>query len=100
VHFEEDKDVLNQDLDSLDKWYPWREWVDSKGSAIFRTHGAFDWFLRKHKEELINEGVFIVRVGQAGSLIHEDVGKAIIRILKRTTNSYAEDALVSDGEDY
>ena len=39
-------------------WQPWRAWVSGSAASIFQSHASFEWFARRHRDELIESGQF------------------------------------------
>ena len=60
------------------------EWLDRHAGPFFETRSSLDWFIKRHRRELIEAGALIPREGRSGSLIEPDkFGHAVIDILKR-----------------
>ncbi|HPE80182.1 MAG TPA: hypothetical protein PKZ35_09245 [Gammaproteobacteria bacterium] len=60
-----------------------RDWVAEHGGDLFPTIGAFEWFVRQHRQELINSGELIVRRGPGGTLVGPNFGRLAITIVQR-----------------
>ena len=60
------------------------DWLDRYAGPFFSTRSSFDWFIKRHRAELIEREALIPRAGRSGSLIStEAFPKAVIAILKR-----------------
>jgi hypothetical protein len=60
------------------------DWLDRHVNPFFETRSALDWFIKRHREELIERDALIPRAGRSGSLLHtEKFPKAVVSILKR-----------------
>jgi hypothetical protein len=82
------KTVDSTEVD-LFQWLPTKAWVADKGGAIFKTFSSFEWFLRRHRSELIESGVFIPRPGPGGSLCGPGMAAKVIEILRREAQQAA-----------
>ena len=60
-----------------------RDWVAQEGGAIFPTFGAYEWFKRNHRDELIQSGELITRRGAGGDLVGPNFGCLAVEILQR-----------------
>jgi len=60
-----------------------RDWVAQEGGAIFPTFGAYEWFKRNHRDELIQSGELITRRGTGGDLVGPNFGGLAVAILQR-----------------
>lgn len=62
-----------------------RDWLDRHpNNPIFRTYSSLEWFIKRHRRELIEDGALITRSGRAGSLVHDDrFPKTTVKILRR-----------------
>ena len=59
-------------------------WLDLNVQPFFETRSSLDWFLKRHREELVELGALIPRAGRSGSLISTELfPKAVVTILKR-----------------
>lgn len=67
-----------------------REWVEQHGGSVFRTHGAFEWFVRQHRDELLASGELIVRKGAGGTLIGPRFGEVVAEILRRESSQQCD----------
>ena len=66
------------------------DWLDRHAGPFFETRSALDWFIKRHREELIELGALIPRAGRSGSLVStEEFPKAVITILKREAKTRA-----------
>lgn len=69
----------------LTDFAPAREFVTSgRGGAYFDTEDKLDWFLRMHRDELIEAGEFIPGRGSRPSLIGPRFDVLAVGILRRT----------------
>ena len=64
-------------------------WVKDNGGDMFPTPSSWDWFKRKHKDELIASGELISRRGTGGDLVGPRIGEVAVEIMRR---SHEEDA--------
>lgn len=62
-----------------------RNWVAEFGGDLFPTHSSFEWFVRQHRQELIESGELIIRRGRAGALVGPNFGQIAVAILQRQT---------------
>ncbi len=54
------------------------------GGPFFESKSAADWFVKRHRRELIEADALIPREGRAGSLVSlEKFPQAVVAILKR-----------------
>lgn len=60
-----------------------RSWVDEHGGSVFPSFESFAWFVRKHREELIQSGQYLPRKGSAGALVGPRIEEIVINILTR-----------------
>ena len=68
----------------LSQWRTARDFVESgTAGSVFRTHASLEWFVRSHRPELIERGVYIPRPGRAGSLVSPDFGRVALDIFRR-----------------
>ena len=68
---------------SLTDYLPVSKWVEQRrGGEVLRTEHAVFWFIRQHKQRLIDRGVLIVRKGPGGHLLRHDFGEAAVHILR------------------
>lgn len=61
----------------------YRDWVAQQGGAVFPTVGSFEWFIRRHRDELIQSGELIVRRGPGGTLVGPGFGRLAVAIMRR-----------------
>jgi len=66
----------------LSDYRPWRDWVATEGQPIFPTNSSFEWFVRRHRRELVASGQFIVRQGPNGSLAGPRLADVVLKILQ------------------
>ena len=74
----------------LNEFVPITRWVESQGGYVFPTKSSTEWFIRTHKDELIESGVLILRRGSGGSLIGPRFGEVSIAIMQRESRQYME----------
>lgn len=60
-----------------------RDWVAESGGDIFPTYRSFHEFVRKHRDELLQSGELLPRLGPGGSLVGPNIGKVALGILQR-----------------
>jgi hypothetical protein len=66
------------------------EWLDHNVNPFFQTRAALDWFIKRHREELVEQGALIPRAGRNGSLLHSQLfPRLVISILKREAQERA-----------
>lgn len=59
-------------------------WLEANPGAFFETRPALDWFIKRHRRELIEADALITRGGRSGSLLsREEFPKAVVQIFKR-----------------
>ncbi|MBK1705112.1 hypothetical protein [Halochromatium glycolicum] len=68
--------------DRIEDFKPWRAWVADDAGSVFPTFAAFEWFVRKHHDRLVDSGQFIPRRGPAGSLAGPHLGAVVLEILR------------------
>lgn len=60
------------------------DWLDRHAGPFFETRSSLDWFIKRHRRELIEVGALIPREGRSGSLVSiEEFPRAVIKILRR-----------------
>lgn len=60
------------------------DWHALHGVEVFSTRSALEWFVRRHRDELIREDVYLPRKGRAGSLVDSArFGRVAREILRR-----------------
>lgn len=81
-----------QDLTThkLTDFRPVRHWIADEAGSVFKTFSSFEWFLRRHRGELIASGEFIPRNGAAGSLCGPGLGVKVLEILRREAQQTAD----------
>lgn len=67
-------------------------WVEENGGDLFRTHSSLEWFIRNHRQELIESGELIPRRGPGGHLIGLDFGRVALAIMQRQAGRHQGDA--------
>jgi len=68
--------------EKLSDYTPWREWVADDAGNVFKTFAAFEWFVRRHRDRLIESGQFIPRSGPGGSLVGPNIDRVVLQILR------------------
>ena len=58
-----------------------RDWVDEHGGDVFPSFTSFEWFVRKHRNELVRSQQYFPRKGSAGALVGPRIEDEVIRIL-------------------
>ncbi len=53
----------------LADWCPWRKWRAERAAAVFKSDASLEWFIRRHRAEVVASGTFIPRPGRAGGLV-------------------------------
>lgn len=83
---------MKQAYDLAD-YKPSRRWVDDgDGGERFRTYSSLEWFIRNHRQALINSGELIPRRGPGGHLIGPGFGRVAIAIMQREAGYRQGDA--------
>lgn len=60
------------------------DWLERCAGPFFETRSSLDWFIKRHRRELIEIGALIPREGRSGSLVSiEEFPRAVIKILRR-----------------
>ncbi|MEQ9465597.1 MAG: hypothetical protein RJQ10_18195 [Haliea sp.] len=59
------------------------DWVAESGGDVFPTFASFQWFIRKHRQELVGSRQYLPRRGSAGSLIGPGFEQLVVNILTR-----------------
>jgi len=60
------------------------DWLDRYAGPFFDTRSALDWFIKRHRRELVETGALIPREGRSGSIVSiEKFPKAVVDILRR-----------------
>lgn len=60
------------------------EWRKEEGRVLFKTDSALEWFVRRHRTELVARGAMILRGGPGGSLVKVGfIDQVILEILSR-----------------
>lgn len=66
------------------------DWQDRFAGPFFETRSSLDWFLKRHRNELVELGALLPRAGRSGSLISTELfPKAVIKILRREAKARA-----------
>jgi hypothetical protein len=74
----------------LQQYLPTGDWLDHHANPFFLTRSALDWFIRHHREELVECGALITRAGRNGSLLHrERFPQAVVDIHRREAQERA-----------
>jgi len=60
-------------------------WLAEQGSEVFfPTKASLDWFIKRHRRELVKSGALITREGRCGSLVsRRKFSEAVVDILRR-----------------
>ena len=69
-----------------------REWFERKGSSAFIDQNHLDWFIRRHRCELLRSGNYFHGHHYVPTRVGPDFGKVIIQIMQR------EEALLAESE--
>lgn len=69
--------------ESIGEFRRLRDWVADDGGDAFQTFAAAEWFIRKHRAELVEAGELILRRGNCGSLVGPGFGALVLKILRR-----------------
>lgn len=67
----------------LRRWRRWRLWRAEDASSVFPTDESFEWFMRRHRRELLESDEFILSKGRGGSLVGDGIGAVVLEILRR-----------------
>jgi hypothetical protein len=60
------------------------DWLDRHAGPFFATRSSLDWFIKRHRRELVEMGALIPREGRSGSLLSiAKFPKAVVDILRR-----------------
>ena len=59
------------------------DWVATSGGAVFPTFASFQWFVRKHRDELVGSRQYLPRRGAAGALVGPAIEQVVVDILTR-----------------
>ncbi|MFZ3320760.1 MAG: hypothetical protein WA190_00200 [Usitatibacter sp.] len=66
------------------------DWRRLHGSVYFPNDSSLTWFLKWHRQELVDTGAIITRGGRSPSLAHRvKMQKIVIRILQRKAKAKA-----------
>ena len=60
-----------------------RDWIDEQGGDVFPSYASFEWFVRKHRDELVRSQQYFPRKGAAGALVGPQIEQVVIDILSR-----------------
>ncbi len=60
-----------------------RDWIDEHGGDVFPSFTSFEWFVRKHRDELVRSQQYFPRKGSAGGLVGPQIEQVVIDILSR-----------------
>jgi len=71
-----------EQVERVADFMPSRAWVADRGGHAFSTFSAFDWFIRRHRDRLIQSGQLIVRRGSAGNLVGPRFDAEVLAILR------------------
>jgi hypothetical protein len=66
------------------QWTTLRDWAESGAAKpLFPTLASAEWFIRQHRPELVERGVYVPRGGRAGSLVSSDFQDVALDIFRR-----------------
>lgn len=68
--------------DRLSDWTTARDWVKQEGGKVFPTFASLEWFIRRHRQRIIESGQLIVRKGSAGSLVGPGFARVVLEIMR------------------
>ncbi len=55
------------------------DWLDRYAGPFFETRSSLDWFIKRNRRELVEDGALIPREGRSGSLVSiEGFPKAVV----------------------
>lgn len=74
--------VSQQSSERLSDFLPWPDWLMQEGGSIMASPGALQWFIRKHRQRLVDSGKLILRSGPGGHFVHRDFGSIVLEILR------------------
>jgi|TARA_B100001939_G_scaffold300599_1_gene276643 hypothetical protein len=66
-------------LSDLRPLYEWHQEHLNRGGVLFPTFGSLKWFIRQHRDELVNAGVLLIGVGGRVSLVTPKFGEVVYR---------------------
>ena len=61
----------------------WRLWVADDGYSLFKTDASFEWFVRKHRAELIDSGQYIPGRGANSGVVGPHFDQLVLDIVRR-----------------
>jgi hypothetical protein len=67
----------------LSEFIDWREWLTRTGNPVFPTRASLEWFLREHRQELIDSGEFLPGAGNRSHLLGPKFGALVVDVLRR-----------------
>jgi len=59
-----------------------RAWVADRGGELFSTFSSAEWFIRLHRQRLVESGQLIIRRGSGGSLVGPRFDAVVLQILR------------------
>jgi excisionase family DNA binding protein len=80
------KDLNTQPIFDVDELEPLQDWFERKGGRVFCSTEHGNWFLKKHRFELMRSGNFFPGTESVPHKVGPDFGKAIIQIMQRKAN--------------
>jgi len=80
------KDLNTQPIFDVDELELLQDWYVRKGRRVFCSAEHGNWFLNKHRFELLRSGNFFPRSQYVSGRVGPDFGKAIIQIMQREAN--------------
>jgi hypothetical protein len=74
----------------LQKYLPVGDWLDHHPNPFFPTRTSLDWFIKNHREELVELGALIPRAGRNGSLLEQELfPQVVVNIHRREAQERA-----------
>ena len=58
-------------------------WAAGDGAVFFQSPSAWEWFLRSHRDALVERGELIPGSGRRRSIVGPGIGDAVVEILRR-----------------
>jgi len=74
--------IVAENSERLADFKPWRVWVADDASPVFRTFSSFEWFVRCHRDRLVESGQLIPRSGPGGSLVGPRIDYVVLEIMR------------------
>ena len=76
-----------QQSERLRDFKRWSEWLREEGGEVLHSPGAFQWFVRSHRERLVDSGQLILRSGPGGHYVGPKFGAIVLEILREESRS-------------